>query len=160
MKRPFWIHFRAGALDPYSDLKRALKPIVLPYFDLPRPLLPTRSIFLVQNGLYRCLAYSITCFLSNSTSGGHLRTSKVSFSAIFAVSEDLCYKAKTPFFQNGPFPQTEVAENLFVEPQTPQNPRAGKWAIFGQKILLTIWITWITWTTWRAKYSPVQRSPP
>ena len=37
-----------------------------PYFGLPWPLLPTQSILLVQNGLYRCPAYSTTCFMPNS----------------------------------------------------------------------------------------------
>ena len=56
-------------------------------------------------------------------SGNNFRPSKVSFSAIFAVLCDLFYMC----FQKGPFPPTDLAENLCVEPRTPPGSKSKSW---------------------------------
>ena len=62
------------------------------------------------------------------TSKGYSRPSEVRFRAIFAVSGDLFYKAKTHFLQKGPFPPTtDLAENLCVDSQTPPGPQSKSW---------------------------------
>ena len=39
----------------------------------------------------------------------------------------LIYKAKTHFLQKGPFPSTDLAENLCVDSQTPPGPKYKGW---------------------------------
>ena len=51
----------------------------------------------------------------------------IRFRAIFAVLGDLFCKAKTPFLQKGPFPLTDLAENLCVDSQTPPGPKYKGW---------------------------------
>ena len=66
------------------------------YFDLPWPPLPSQSIFLVQNGLYRCPTYSITCFMFISYLWGVFLDLEVKFRGILVLSGNLfhIYKKK------------------------------------------------------------------
>ena len=50
-----------------------------PYFDLPWPLLLTRSNFMVQNGWKRFPAYHTTCLMFDPHLWGVFQASKVSF---------------------------------------------------------------------------------
>ena len=61
------------------------------------------------------------------TPGGYSRPSEVRFRALFAVSGDLFYKAKTHILQKGPFPPTDLAENLCMDSQTPPGSKSKSW---------------------------------
>ena len=56
--------------------------------------------------------------------GGILGSLKSYLGTIFAIFGDLFYKAKTHFLQKGPFPPTDLAENLFVDSQTPSGSKS------------------------------------
>ena len=53
-----------------------------------RPPSQSDQIFMVQNGIYRCPAYSTTCLMFNSHLWRYFRPCEVIFTAFFAVSSD------------------------------------------------------------------------
>ena len=121
-------HFEPERFDRV-DSGCPILPLIAPYFDLPWPPPANPVNFFWPESACTCVPH-VVLHVSGwiRTSGGHFRPSEVRFRATFAIFGDYFIR------QKGPFPSTDLAENLWTPKHLPDlNPRAGKWAISDPK---------------------------
>ena len=100
----------SGVLDPLRGLQRAQKPKTRPIrgniLTFPNPPCQPGQFFLVQNGLYRCLTCSTTCFMLNSYLWGV-------FLALWSQIVKLFHKIY--ILSNEGFPKTLDVDNVILK---------------------------------------------